>query len=71
MFKFSVQTTKKKSELIFLIEYFIFKLAGSKDVEMRRKQQTYTHVVESTGNQTLSRRRKQGYGGKDVLASAS
>ena len=48
LFKFSVQTTKKKSELIFLIEYFIFKLAGLKDVEMRRKQQTYTHVVEST-----------------------
>lgn len=31
-----------------MAKYFIFKLAGSKDVEMRRKQQTYTHVVEST-----------------------
>ena len=37
--------------MIFIIEYFIFKLGCSnseKSAKIRRKQQTYTHVVKST-----------------------
>ena len=48
-------------ELICMIESFIFKLGCSnseKGVEMRSKQQAYTHVVKSTWNQALSRSRK-------------
>ena len=60
--------------MIFMIEYFIFKLGCSnseKSAKIRRKQQTYTHVVKSTWNQALSRSRKQGYGGKALLVRAS
>ena len=57
-----------------MIEYFIFELGCSnseKSVKMRSKQQAYTHVVKSTRNKALSRKRKQGHGGKAVLEHAS
>ena len=57
-------------ERIFMVEYFIFELGCSnseKSAKMISKQQAYTHVVKSTWNQALSRRRKQGYGRKAVV----
>ena len=57
-----------------MIEYFIFEVGCSnseKSVEMRSKEQAYTHVVKSTWNQALSRSRKQSYGGKALVEHAS
>ena len=61
--------------LMFLpwLKYFIFTLACSnseESVEMRRKKETYTHVVKSTRNHALPRSRMRGYGGKSVLEHA-
>lgn len=56
-----------------MIEYIIFKLAGlnsEKSVEIRRKDESYNHVVKSTWNQALSRSIKQGCGGKAILEHA-
>ena len=47
-------------EFSFTIEYFIFKLAcgnSKESVEMRRKKETYTHVVKSAWNQAHSKAR--------------
>ena len=57
-----------------MIEYLFFELGCSnseKRINMRSKQQAYTHVVKSTWNQALSRSRKQGYGAKAVVEHAS
>ena len=57
-----------------MILQFIFEqgcLNSEKALKWEVKHQAYTHVVKSTWNESLSRNRKQGYGGKAVLERAS